>query len=259
MTHDVEARNELGARLLILNRPDALNALTNEMLDALLANVREAAVRNDVRCIVIGGNGQKGFCSGIDLAQRQQLDPAEKGRQSQRVVDLVQALRSSPKPSIAMLHGFCLGAGLEVALACDVRIAAENTKLGFPEMTLGAYPGGGGAVLLPRLIGRARAIAWLLSGKRMSATEAAQAGLVAQVVGPEQLNEAVADMVASISKMAPLAVTALKESIDASLDMPFEEAIIADQKLRRPLDATRDYQEALLAFKEKRAPVFTGQ
>jgi enoyl-CoA hydratase/carnithine racemase len=259
MTQDIEVRNETAALFLNLNRPDALNALTSQMLDTLLAAVLEAATRTDVRSIVLGGNGEKGFCSGIDLAQRQQLDPVEKGRQSQRVVELVQALRSSPKPTIAMLHGFCLGAGLEVALACDVRIAADNAKLGFPEMTLGAYPGGGGAVLLPRLIGRARAIAWLLSGKRMSATDAAQAGLVAQVVGPEQLNEAVADMVASISKMAPLAVTALKTSIDTTLDLPFDEAIIADQGLRRPLDATRDYQEALLAFKEKRTPVFTGQ
>jgi enoyl-CoA hydratase/carnithine racemase len=259
VTEEVVVRQEGGAVRLVLNRPDALNALTNAMLDALLAQVASAGERPEVRCLVLQGAGPKGFCSGIDLAERQGLDAAGKARQSRRVLDLVTALRGSPKPSIAALHGFCLGAGLEIALACDLRIAEASARLGFPETTLGAYPGGGGAVLLPRLIGRARAMSWLLSGKRIDAAEAERIGLLARAVPEGGLEAAVAECAVSIERMAPLAVAALKRSIDATLDVPFEQAIALDQALRRPLDDTDDYREALLAFREKRAPVFKGR
>lgn len=259
MTEGVVARQEAGMLRLVLNRPETLNALNNAMLDELLARVAEADAQPTVRCLVLQGAGARGFCSGIDLAERQQLDAAGKAAQSRRVLALVAALRASTKPSFAVLHGSCLGAGLELALACDVRIADESARLGFPEMTLGAYPGGGGAVLLPRLIGRGPAIAWLLSGRRLEAAEAERIGVLARVVPAGDLEAAVVEAAQAIERMAPLAVAALKRSIDATLDAPFEQALAIDQGLRRPLDDTDDYREALLAFREKRAPVFTGR
>lgn len=259
MTDAIVARREAGALRLVLNRPDALNALTDAMLEALLAQVAQAGGQPEVRCIVLQGAGPKGFCSGIDLAERQRLDAAGKAAQSRRVLDLVCALRGSPKPSIAALHGHCLGAGLEIALACDLRLAEDSARLGFPETTLGAYPGGGGAVLLPRLIGRARAMSWLLSGRRLDAAEAERIGVLARTVPAGGLEAAIAEAVQAIDRMAPLAVAALKRSIDATLDAPFAQAIEIDQGFRRPLDDTDDYREALLAFREKRPPVFTGR
>ncbi len=257
-TEPVVVRQVGGTLWLTLNRIEALNALNNAMLDTLLDRLREAAARVDVRCVVLAGAGDKAFCAGIDLAERQSLDAEGKGEQSRRVLALVQALHLSPKPVVAAIGGWCLGAGLELALACDVRIAAAEARFAFPEMTLGAYPGGGGLVLLARLIGRARAMEWLLSNKRLSADEAQSLGLVSRCVPRKELEAAVEQTGACVASLAPLAVAALKASIDQGLDLPLDQAFAIDQKFRRPLDATNDYQEGLRAHKEKRSPVFTG-
>jgi enoyl-CoA hydratase/carnithine racemase len=259
MSNEVLSRSTDGVLRLTLNRPEALNALTNEVLAKLLGALATAAEDTAVRVVVIDGAGDKAFCSGIDLAQRSALSFDEKGDQSRQVLTLVKTARNLPQPILVALHGHCLGAGLELATACDVRLCADNAKLGFPEVTLGAYPGGGGAVLLPRLIGRARAIEWLLSARRIDANEALSMGLVSRVVPSEALEDTVMTMSRHIASLAPLAVRALKASIDATLDRPLGEAFDIDQRLRRPLDGTQDYQEALKAFKEKRAPVFVGR
>ncbi len=254
----VLVRQDGGTMWLTLHRVDALNALNNAALDGLIDTLADASIRTDVRCVVLTGAGDKAFCAGIDLAERQGLDADGKGEQSRRVLALVQALQRSPKPVVAAIGGWCLGAGLELALACDVRIAADDARFAFPEMILGAYPGGGGAVLLPRLIGRARAIEWLLSNKRLNADEAQAMGLVSRTVPRSELEVAAAQMATTVASLAPLAVAALKASIDQGMDLPLEEAFAADQRHRRPLDATSDYQEGLRAQKEKRSPVFTG-
>lgn len=257
MSHVLVTRDN-GVATLRLNRLDALNALTNAMLEELGAALLTADLDPSVRSVVLAANGEKAFCSGIDLGERSALNAEQKGEQSRRVVDLVMGLRRSPKPVFAAIGGWCLGAGLELALAADVRIAAEDARFGFPEMTLGAYPGGGGAVLLPRLIGRTAALEWLLSARRVSADEAFRMGLVSRVASRAELESVVARAAASVAGLAPLAVAALKKSIDVGMDLPLEEAFEVDQSLRRPLDATNDYQEGLRAFKERRAPVFSG-
>jgi enoyl-CoA hydratase/carnithine racemase len=247
-----------GALWLTLNRADALNALTNSMLDVLLTELQRAVSDTNVRAIVFTGAGSKAFCSGIDLTQRQTLSTEEKGDQSRRVLELVKCVCRFPKPTIAAIGGWCLGAGLELALACDLRIGAEDSRFGFPEMTLGAYPGGGGAVLLPRLIGRAKALELLLSARRLDAMQALQLGLISEVVSRTALDDAASQAANGIAALAPLAVAALKKSIDGGLDLSLDEAFTADQLMRRPLDATNDYQEGLKAHKQKRTPVFTG-
>ena len=254
----VQVDRSSGALRLTLNRPEALNALNNACLETLLEQVQIASVDPSVRVVVLQGQGPKAFCAGIDLAEREPMSAEEKGEQSRRVVQVVTALHGLAKPVIAAIGGWCLGAGLELALACDVRLAADDARFGFPEIKLGAYPGGGGAVLLPRVVGPCRAMEWLLSGRRLDAAEALAMGLVSRVVPRTELEPSTTALAHSVAALAPLAISALKTSMRITRDQPFDQAIQADQALRRPLDATADYAEGLRAHREGRAPVFTG-
>jgi enoyl-CoA hydratase/carnithine racemase len=245
--------------LLALNRPEALNALTSEMLSELLATVEALETQADVRAVVITGAGEKAFCAGIDLKQRSALSAADKMAQSRTVLRLNQAIWGTSKPVIAAIGGWCMGAGFELALHCDVRIAAEDARFAFPEMTLGAYPGGGGAVMLPRLIGGARAKELLFSARRPDAAEALALGLVQRVVPRAALLDAALAFAAALDATAPLAIAALKKSINQGLEAPLAAAYDLDQALRRPLDATRDYEEGIKAHLEKRKPQFRGE
>jgi enoyl-CoA hydratase/carnithine racemase len=244
---------------LAINRPEALNALTNAVLGSLLDALNAACNDRGVRAIVLTGMGEKAFCSGIDLAERGGLDEAGKAAQSQAVLKLVRAVHDAPKPVIASVGGWCLGAGLELALGCDLRIASQAARFAFPEMSLGAYPGGGGAVLLPRVIGRAKALDWLMAPRRLDAAEALTMGLVTRVVPADELTAATRKLAGDTAQLAPRVAAALKASINEGLDLPLSQAFDADQALRRPLDATRDYLEGLAAAREKRPAQFTGE
>lgn len=235
-----------GDRLrLRLNRPEARNALSNATLHALLAALEEAARDAQLRCVVLEGEGGAAFCAGIDLAERRTLEVDAMGRQSRLVLDVVRALAFSPLPIIAAIDGWCLGAGLEVALACDLRIASDASRFGFPEMVLGTYPGAGGAVLLPRVVGPARATGLLMSTRRLDAAEALQMGLVHAVAPRAGLAAAVDAAVADLQKTSRAAVRAVKESMRRSVLLPLDEAFEMDQGLRRPLDANPEHREAL--------------
>lgn len=251
--------SEGATRVLRLDRPDALNALTSAMLAELLDALRAAREDRSVRCVVLAGAGEKAFCAGIDLAERGALDEAGKMAQSRAVLDVIRAVLDLPKPVIASIGGWCLGAGLEVALACDIRIASDAARFAFPEMGLGAYPGGGGAVLLPRVIGRAKAADWLMAPRRLGAQQALELGIVTRVVPAGELAEAARQLAVEAGALAPLAAAALKASLSRTADAPLAEAFEIDQALRRPLDGSRDYQEGLKAQREKRAPQFTGE
>jgi enoyl-CoA hydratase/carnithine racemase len=160
---------------------------------------------------------------------------------------------------IAAIGGWCLGGGSELALACDLRIAADDARFGFPEMTLGAYPGSGGPVTLTRLVGAARAKDLLFTAKRFDAKQAEQLGIVQRVVAREHLLAEAINWVAEMESTSPLAIAALKKSINESMALPLLTATEFDQALRRPLDATRDYEEGMRAHFEKRKPVFRGE
>lgn len=245
--------------VLTLNRPDALNALTSEMLREILAALEALDSQSEVRALLIAGAGEKAFCAGIDLKQRSALSAGDKMAQSRMVLRLNRALWDCPKPVIAAIGGWCMGAGFELALHCDLRIAAEDARFAFPEMTLGAYPGGGGAVMLPRLIGAARAKQLLFSAQRPTAAQALALGLVEQVVPRAELLATALAFAATLDATAPLAVAALKKSINQGLEAPLAAAFELDQALRRPLDATQDYEEGIKAHLEKRKPQFRGQ
>jgi len=146
-----------GVQLLTLNRPEALNALSTELALALLGALDAVRPRRDVRAVIITGAGDRAFCAGADLRERRRLDADEKWAQSRRLWDVNHALWALPQAVIAAVHGWCLGGGFELALFADLRIATPEAVFSFPEMTLGAYPGAGGAIVLPRLVGPARA------------------------------------------------------------------------------------------------------
>lgn len=247
------------AMVLTLNRPEVMNALSSELALALLAAVQSADKNPAVRAIVLTGSGDKAFCAGTDLKQRRTLSADEKWAQSRTGWNLNQALLNSPKAVIAAIGGWCLGGGFELALYCDLRIAADDVRFGWPEMTLGAYPGSGAALMLPRIIGRAKAKELFFTARRIGAPEALALGLVERVVPRPQLLDTALAYVAEMESTSPLGLAAVKQAVNLGADLSLQEAAELDQRLRRPLEATRDYEEGIRAHFEKRKPVFRGE
>lgn len=171
-----------GVVTLTLNRPEAMNALSNELSSLLRKKIEEIGKRRDIRVVIITGAGDRAFCAGADLKERRNLDADQKWEQRTRGWEVNEAIWRLPQPVIAAIHGHCLGGGFELALYCDIRVAAENAVFSFPEMTLGAYPGAGAAVVLPRLIGRGRAKEIFFTARKVKADEALSLGIVEHVV-----------------------------------------------------------------------------
>jgi len=247
------------AMVLTLNRPEVMNALSSELAIDLLAAVQAADKNRNVRAIVITGAGDRAFCAGTDLKQRRTLTADEKWAQSRTGWNLNQALMHSPKAVIAAIGGWCLGGGFELALFCDLRIVADDVRFGWPEMTLGAYPGSGAALMLPRIIGRAKAKELFFTARRIGAQEALSLGLVERVVPRADLLDTALAYVKEIETTSPLGLAAVKQAVNEGADLPLEQAAELDQKLRRPLEGTRDYEEGIRAHFEKRKPVFRGE
>lgn len=256
----VLATERRGAALLLtLNRPEAMNALSSGLVAAIRSAVQQAAPDRTIRGIVLAGAGEKAFSAGTDLKERRTLDDAQKAAQSRSLLELTYELQASPQPIVAAVGGWCLGGGLELALACDLRFAADDARFGFPEMTLGAYPGSGGPVTLARLVGLARAKDILFTARRFDAQEALALGVVDRVMPRAELVEAALAWVARVEATSPLAIAALKRSLHEGQPMDFRAAAEHDQSIRRPLDATKDYGEGMAAHFEKRKPVFRGE
>lgn len=247
------------AIVLTLNRPDALNALSRELAETMSETIRSLASRADVRSIIITGQG-KAFCAGIDLKERRQLPPEGKWEQSRALWRLCETIIASPKAVIAAINGWTLGGGFELALACDLRYAAEGAQFGWPEMTLGAYPGGGAAIMLPRLIGSARAKELFFTAKnRIGCDKALAYGLLQDAVPQDELMAVALQCAHDIESTSPLGLAAVKESVNRGADLPWDEAVALDQALRRPLEGTSDYEEGIRAHFEKRKPAWTGK
>lgn len=257
--HMLNSEKNSGAVILTLNRPDSLNALSADLIGELRLAISRANALKDVRAILITGSGEKAFCAGIDLKQRRNFSAEEKWLQSRDLWGLLEMIRESPKVVIAAINGWCLGGGFELALACDLRVADETARFGWPEMTLGAYPGGGAAVILPKLIGPAKTKQMLFTARQFSAQQAFEYGLVEDVVSRADLLKASLDYVREIHLTSPLGIAALKQSINMGADLPWEEAAKLDQILRRPLESTKDYEEGIRAHFEKRKPIFIGE
>lgn len=244
---------------IILDRPGQINAIN----PALRRETAEALVRMDddpeIGAIIIRGAGERGFCAGADIKSQNDAAslPALRADMSPGWIEILDQVR---KPVIAAIHGYCLGGGLEIAMACDIRMAAPNAIFGLPETSLGLIPGGGGTQRLPRLIGLGRALDLLLSGDRIGATEAFRIGLVSRLSASNDSLIDEAQALAERIAARPAAASAYaKEAARDGLEMDLRAGLKLEKDLFVLLMSTEDRREAAAAFKEKRLPAFTGR
>ncbi len=254
--------NDGGVRVLRLNRPDVLNALNNELLAALGKAVREAEKDPSVRCLVLTGAG-RAFCSGQDLADvadRYKSDqPIELGHHlRERYNPLILKLRTMEKPVIAAVNGVAAGAGMSLALACDLRIAAESASFVQAFIKVGLVPDSGSTFMLPRLIGISRALELTMSGRKVAAAEALQIGLVNQVVPDADVSAAAATLAKSLADLPPKGLALTKRAINASWCTDLAAQLDYEAMLQTTAGQSRDHHEGVTAFLEKRPAEFTG-
>lgn len=255
----LECDEETGIARLTLNRPSALNAISMNLAQRLLAACQDLAARPGVRAVILSGAGDRAFCAGADLRERRGLDAAQRTAHTVAIEAAAEALAALPMPTIAAIRGYALAGGSELAVACDMRVAATDAVLGFPEVKIGIFPGAGGVLRLPRIVGRGAARDLLFTGRQIGAADALRIGLIDRLVAPGEVLQAASDLAAAIAVNAPLGVRAVKAGLFASDNLPYAEARSAVNALRSALDSTADYEEGLLAFAEKRSPQFTGQ
>ncbi len=242
-----------------LNRPDARNALSKALNAELSAVAADLADNREVRTVVITGAGEKAFCAGADLKERKGVGAAETGAYVDAISGAINAWAALPQPTIALLNGYAFGGGVELALACDFRIAVEDAVLGLTEVRLGIIPGAGGTQRLPRLIGEARAKELILLGRRITAERAEAIGLVNQVVPRAELNLAVDAMLAELRGCAPVSVTKAKEAISRGLDVSLDDGLRIERECYDVTLFTEDRNEGLAAFADKRPPAYRGR
>jgi enoyl-CoA hydratase/carnithine racemase len=254
----VELRQSDGVAQITLRRPDRLNALSSDVAAALQDAVAAVAGDDQVRAIVVAGEG-KAFCAGADIRELGGLDgPHGFSQFVRRLTDAFDALERCSKPSVAAIHGVAFGGGLELALACDLRVAAEGARLGVPEVKLGLLPGAGGTARLPRLLPKAVAKQLLLTGEPMSAEDAYRLGLVNSVVPEAEVVDAAGALAAQLAGLAPLALAAAKRLVDAGPALSFDAALAFERETVSMLFGTDDRVEGVAAFLEKRSAEFGG-
>ncbi len=242
-----------------LNRPEAMNAINDAVRTGLPECLARAEQDDEVRAIVLSGNGPRAFCVGADVKEFAPVEALADYRGPRLHGHWIAAFERLRKPVIAALHGFCMGGGLEIAMACDIRIAAENAVFAMPELTHGFIPGAGGTQRLARLVGIGRAMDMILSGERIDAQEARRIGLVTRVTAAESLAEEAGKLAALIAGRAPLAVMAAKEALLRGADMELRAGMRLELDLLTFLMGSEDRKEAIAAFRDKRAPAFKGR
>lgn len=244
--------------VVTVNRPDRRNALSTEVRSALLDRLAELNADATVRAVVITGAGDRAFISGADIAEFATRTQEQQGRamEGPRVYDAVAHLA---KPTIAAINGACLGGGLEVAMACDVRIAATAARFGQPEVKLGIIPGGGATQRLPRIVGEGNALRLILTGDLIDAAEAHRIGLVTDVVTAEELLPSAVALAGRIAANAPLAVAAARDAVRRALDLPLGDGLAMERAHFLGVFASSDRSEGMRAFLEKRPARFEGR
>jgi enoyl-CoA hydratase len=244
--------------VLTVNRPDKLNALNDQVRSDMLEVLGQIENDPSVGAVVLTGAGEKSFIAGADIGEFAGRTPFDQ-RYAMRSPRIFDVMASFPKPVIAMINGFCLGGGCELAMSCDIRVASEKARFGQPEIKLGLIPGGGGTQRLPRLVGTGNALRLILTGDMIDAAEAKAIGLVDLVVSPEELRTKTLELAQKIAGMSPLTVKVAKEAVRASEKMSIEEGITYERDLFCLCFSTADKEEGVKAFLEKRPAQWQGR
>jgi enoyl-CoA hydratase len=239
-----------------MNRPKQLNALSGELMGAVVGALEELDADREIRAIVLGG-GERAFAAGADIAELAAGTPVslyENGR-----LDQWDTIRGLHTPVVAAVSGFCLGGGCELAMLCDLIVASETAKFGQPEINLGVLPGAGGTQRLTRAVGKAIAMDMILTGRMIGAREALGLGLVARVVAREAWLDEARRVAGDIAAKGPIAARLAKEAVDQAFEMPLSAGVEFERRAFYLARASEDATEGLTAFVEKRAPDFKGR
>jgi len=253
------AEEKDGIAVLTLNRPQVMNSFSVALLDSLKEQVDALKFDNNVRVVIITGAGRKAFCAGADLKERTTFDELQVKEFIFTIRNLFTSIEYLNKPVIAAINGVALGGGTELALACDIRIAAMNASMGLTETRLAIIPGAGGTQRLPRLIGRGKAKELIFTGRRVDAREALEIGLVNQICDPELLLEECQKMAAMICETGPIAIEQAKYAINYGLETDLHTGLGIESNAYWVTIPTEDRLEGLAAFQEKRKPVYKGR
>lgn len=243
---------------ITIDRPEKRNALNGQVRRELMAALDQLESESAVRVVVITGAGEKAFVAGADIGEFADRTPMEQ-RAAMEGRRVFEAIAAFPRPVIASVNGYALGGGCELALACDLRIAARSARFGQPEVNLGILPGGGGTQRLPRLVGLGRAMRLILTGELIGAEEAERIGLVDEVVDDGELRARTLELAGSIAKHSPVALKLIKEAVLASAEMPLSAGLAFERELFISAFSSDDRTEGVAAFLEKRPPSFKGR
>jgi enoyl-CoA hydratase len=254
----VRVEREDGVAVVTIDRPDALNALNRAVLEELRERLHELAEDRDVRVVVLTGAGDRAFIAGADIKEMSEMSVDQGRAWGDLGHECARLLETMPKPTIAAINGFALGGGCEMALACDLRYASANAKLGQPEINIGIIPGWGGTQRLARVTGVGFAKELILTGRMVDAEEAHSRSLVSAVFPPEELLLKTLELARSLAAKSPVALAAAKEATNRALQGALDEGLAAEVEHFGRLFESEDQKEGMRAFIEKRAPRFSG-
>jgi enoyl-CoA hydratase len=255
----ISTEQDAAVAVLTIDNPP-MNALSGPLLEELEAEVERLDADDAIRAIVLKGAGERAFVAGADIKEFPSLRESalDEGGSARGIQKLGARMDAARTPFVAAIHGFCLGGGLELAMCCDIRVAAEGAQLGQPEIKLGLIPGGGGTQRLPRLVGLGRAQLLNMTGDFIEAGTAYDWGLVEKVVAPEELVEAALTIARTIAARSPVSIGVLRELARTTRDLPLEEGLRREADGFRRCLSSDDGAEGVAAFLEKREPQFTG-
>ncbi|MDQ7825661.1 MAG: enoyl-CoA hydratase-related protein [Candidatus Eremiobacteraeota bacterium] len=244
---------------ITINRPEARNALSSQVLDELAAALKELSHTPEVKVILITGSGDKAFVAGADIRELESLDRQGAIAFSRKGQALMELIESLEKPVIAVVNGYALGGGCELAMACDMRIASEKAQFGQPEITLGLIPGYGGTQRLPRLVGKERAMGLLLTGRIITAQEALKIGLVMVVVPHESLRDEARVLAQKVSEKSGPVAALIKKAVNRGMEVTLGVGCAVERELFGSAFELEDKKEGISAFHEKRSPRFADK
>jgi len=251
---------EKGIARITVNRPEKRNALNQAVRLELQQTLSDIEEDDSIRVAIVTGAGDKAFIGGADITELKEMTPiACEARASTLGQQLYTDIENLRVPVVAMINGFCLGGGCELAMCCDIRVASENARLGQPEINIGIFPGGGATQRLPRLVGWGKAKELLYTGRIIDAAEAERIGLVDKVVPPDELGSTVTELAETIASKSPVIIRLLKKAITRGMCSNLPDGLAYDKSTFSLCFATEDHYEGITAFLEKREPEFNGK